>query len=181
MINSIKNSFLILTISFCFVFNSCTNPVEEETLPKGKTRLDLSPYGKKISLIVPDSTSGKLTVTENNTLIEINCINQQTKLNFGISIEETSGDIALIKNDIANDDVNRFKRFVEEDSTLLVWESEIVNPEFHLYSVAGNFGETYVIRDISSTETEPFNEQQIKVMAEAVKSIKILSAEKKNK
>jgi hypothetical protein len=173
-IKHILLSFLFIMISSIF-FISCSSSTEQEILPKGKMRFDLSPYGKQISIVLPDSASGKLSISENNTQLEVQCTNQQTKLNFGLSIEETSGTIDLIKNDIAADEINRFKRFLIEDSTLLVWESEIVTSEFHLYAVVSTTESTFVVRDLQSTENEPYNEQQIKEMADAIKSIRLVN------
>ena len=179
-----KHIFMKIFISskpvFVFLFvllfaYACSPSANEESLPPGKMRLDLSPYGKSFSMVIPDSASNDFSITENNAQLEIRCVNKKVNLNFAVVVEEGEGNVNLIKSDIQSDDINRFVRFLSEDSSMIVWESAITTPEFHFYAVIRSENSAYVIRDLISTDNEPFTEKQILEMVSALKGVRFFS------
>jgi hypothetical protein len=159
---------ITLFIAMCAI-TSCGGPKEEETVPPGKKVVDLSKYGKPFTMWIPDSTvtSGPVNIIEQNYMLEV-----QSGKTFSVIVEEGEGNMEQVKNDIKSDEINKFKRYLAEEPTMIAWESEITQPEFHLYAVVTVGTAKYVIRDGSSTEREPFTEADVKQMMEAVKSIK---------
>ena len=103
---------LITALALVVALPGCGGKKEEQTkveAPAGMMTLDLSKYGKPFTIFVPDSTIGKLEITEQSWgALEI-----RVGKNFQLSITEDPGDIELRKNDIKSDDVNKFKAFQE--------------------------------------------------------------------
>lgn len=167
-----KKSIVSLLAMFVAVsmITSCGGPKEEPLAP-GKKRVDLTKYGKPFTIDIPDSTvtGGPVAINEQNYMLEI-----RSGKNFGIIIEEGEGNIEQTKNDIKTDDVKVFKRYLNEEPEMLVWESGIpdVTQEYHIYAIVTVGNSKYVVRDASTTENEPFKEQDVKLMVEAVKSIR---------
>jgi hypothetical protein len=129
--------------------------------------------GNQLSIMVPDSTRGKLEIVEQSwgaTEIKVG-------KEFQISVTEGEGDIALTKSDIAGNDVNKFKRFVKDEPTLLFWESQITDPEFHFYTVVKPGAISYVVEDIKG---EIFSEKSTQTMIDAAKTLKAKEASKPN-
>ena len=152
-----------------FVITSCGGQKEEEQVPPGKTVVDLSKFGKPFTIWVPDSTitSGPINIIEENYMLEV-----QSGKNFAIIVEEGEGNMEQVKSDIKTDEINKFKRYLAEEPTMIAWESEITKPEFHIYAVVTVGNAKYVIRDASTTDREPFTEADVKQMIDAVKSVK---------
>ena len=170
-----KKVLLLLAAPAVLFFASCGGSKEEETAASipGMMETSITINGNAISLMVPDSTKGKLEVVEQSwgaTEIKVG-------KEFQLSIEEGEGDGALMKSDIAGNDVNKFKRYVSDEPTLLVWESEITAPEFHFYAVVKPGAVSYVIQDIKE---EQFSEKSAQTMVEAAKSLKAKEAAKPN-
>lgn len=159
---------IITLITAAVLVTSCGGKKEEIPLAEGKKRVDLTKYGKPFTIDIPDSTvtSGPVTIEEQNYMLQVS-----SGRNFAIIIEEGEGNIEQVKNDIKSDEINKFKRYIAEEPAMLVWESEITQPEFHLYAVVTVGTSKYVIRDASTTDREPFKEGDVKLMMEAVKSI----------
>jgi hypothetical protein len=162
-----KKIFLLLATPAVLFFAGCGDSKTEETttsLP-GMMETNISVNGNQLSIMVPDSTKGKLEVVEQSwgaTEIKVG-------KEFQISITESEGDIALTKSDIAGNDVNKFKRFVKDEPTLVFWESEITGPEYHFYTVVKTGNTSYVIEDIKG---EIFSEKAAQTMIDASKTLK---------
>jgi len=168
-----KKIFLLLATPAVLFFAGCGDSKTEETatsLP-GMMETNISVNGNQLSIMVPDSTKGKLEVVEQSwgaTEIKVG-------KEFQISITESEGDIALTKSDIAGNDVNKFKRFVKDEPTLVFWESEITGPEYHFYTIVKTGNTSYVIEDIKG---EIFSEKAAQTMIDASKTLKAKEAAK---
>lgn len=162
---------LITVLALVIALPGCGDKKDEQQkveAPQGMMTLDLSKYGKPFTIFVPDSTVGKLEITEQSWgALEI-----RVGKNFQMSITEDPGDIELRKSDIKADDVNKFKAFVVEEPTTIMWESEITKPEFHFYSIQKLGNSTYVFEDIKSSEAEPFSKEAVQKMLDSAKNMK---------
>jgi hypothetical protein len=162
---------LITVMALVVALPGCGDKKDEQTkveAPAGMMTLDLSKYGKPFTIFVPDSTLGKLEITEQSWgALEI-----RVGKNFALSITEDPGDIELRKSDIKADDVNKFKAFVVEEPNTIMWESEITKPEFHFYTIQKLGNSTYVFEDIKSSEAEPFSKESIQKMLDSAKNMK---------
>lgn len=170
-----KKLVLLLAAPAILLMVSCGGSKTEETAVSmpGMMEVNLKINGNNLSIMVPDSTKGKMEMVEQSwgaTEIKVG-------KDFQISISEGDGDVPLMKSDIAGNDVNKFKRFLKDEPTLLFWESEITEPEFHFYSVEKVGNATYVIEDIKE---EHFNEKTAQTMIDAAKTLKAKEAAKPN-
>jgi hypothetical protein len=167
-----KKILVLLAAPAILFLASCGGTKTEETVSMpGMMEVQLKVNGNPLSVMVPDSTKGKLEMVEQSWgATEIKVGND-----FQISIEEGEGDVALMKSDIAGNDVNKFKRFVKDEPTLLFWESEITAPEFHFYMIVKPGTVSYVVKDISG---DMFGEKATQTMIDAAKTLKSKDAPK---
>jgi hypothetical protein len=157
-----------VTLAFGLLISCGGAKVEPIVAPPGMIALDLNSYGKSFVIFIPDTSNTKMSVIENQSgALEIRVGNT-----FGICINEQAGDIALKKEDLKGDDVNRFKSFITDEPTAIMWESEITAPEYH-FLVNMKIGTAdYCFEDIRSTENDPFTKESIQKMFESAKNIK---------
>ncbi|MBK9285616.1 MAG: hypothetical protein IPM51_15045 [Sphingobacteriaceae bacterium] len=151
------------------LLTSCGDKQSEPIVaPPGMISLDLNNYGKPFVVFVPDTANTPFSIEENQSgALEI-----KVGKTFGICINEQAGDIAMKKEDLKGDDVNRFKSFLTDEPTAILWESEITAPEFH-FLVNMKIGESdYCFEDIRSTENDPFTKEAIQKMFDSAKNIK---------
>ena len=170
-----KKLVLLLATPAIIFYASCGNSKKDDTATTipGMIELSLKINGNQLSIMVPDSTKGKMEVVEQSwgaTEIKVG-------KDFQISISEGEGDIALTKSDISGNDVNKFKRFLKDEPKLLFWESQITDPEFHFYTILKPGTVSYVIEDIKG---ELFNEKAAQTMVDAANSLKAKEAAKPN-
>jgi hypothetical protein len=171
-----RKSVTLLSIAiFTSIVISCGNKKSDEAIvaPQGMHTLDLTKYGKPFAIFVPDTVANKLYVTEQSSgALEI-----KIGKNFAISINEQAGDIALRKTDLKDDEVNKLKSLIVDEPTAIMWESEIVQPEFHflLNQKIGNA--EYSFEDIKDTEASPFGKDAIQKMFDSSKNIKEIKKE----
>lgn len=167
---------LITALALIVTLQSCGGKKDEQVAveaPAGMITLDLSKYGKPFTIFVPDSTMGKMEIVEQTWgALEI-----RVGKNFQLSITEDPGDVELRKADIKSDDVNKFKSYIVEEPTTIMWESEITKPEFHFYSIQKIGNSTYVFEDIKSTEAEPFSKESVQKMLDSAKGLKEVKKE----
>lgn len=166
-----KKALLILATPAIIFFSSCGGSKTEETTVSmpGMMETTIAVNGNKLTIMVPDSTRGKLEVVEQSwgaTEIKVG-------KEFQISIAEGEGDIALTKSDIAGNDVNKFKSYLKDEPTLLFWNSEITEPEYHFYTIVKPGAVSYVVEDIKG---EIFNEKLAQTMIDAAKTLKAKEA-----
>jgi hypothetical protein len=170
-----KKLFLLLAAPAMLFFAGCGGTKTEEataTMP-GMMETTITVNGNQLSIMVPDSTKGKLEVVEQSwgaTEIKVG-------KEFQISVTEGEGDIALTKSDIAGNDVNKFKNYVKDEPALLFWQSQITEPEYHFYTVVKAGAASYVVEDIKG---EIFNEKAAQTMIDAAKTLKAKEGAKPN-
>ncbi len=166
-----KKLLLLLATPAVILLASCGGSKTEDVVSiPGMVQTEITVSGTKLSIMAPDSTKGKMEIMEQSwgaTEIKVGTT-------FQISIEESDGDIALMKSDIAGNDVNKFKRFIKDEPTLLFWESEITQPEFHFYAIIKAGNKSYVIQNLKD---EMFDEKQAESMIEAAKSLRAKEAQ----
>lgn len=150
---------------------SCGGSKNEEPIvaPQGMIALDLNTYGKSFVLFVPDTINSKLTVTEQTSgALEI-----RVGTTFAMSINEQAGNIEMKKKDIKEDEVYKFKSFIKEEPTAILWESDFMDKSISHFMVNMKIGEVdYCFEDIISTETEPLSKDAIQKMFDSAKNIK---------
>lgn len=146
---------------------------EEIVAPQGMHTLNLSRYGKSFAIFVPDTVANKLQVIEqSNGALDI-----KVGKNFAISINEQATDMEMRKRDIKEDEVNKLKNFITEDPTAIMWESEIVQPEFH-FIINHKIGDAeYSFEDVRDTESNPFGREAVQKMFDSAKNIKEIKKE----
>lgn len=162
----IKKLLILLAVPVLFASQGCGNATKDESVQiPGMEEVDLNQFGLALAIQAPDGSKGKLEVT--------NPLSGGTEIRVGkdfqISIKLEDGDIAMRKSDIAGDDVNKFKRYVIDEPTTIMWESQITDPEFHFYTIVKVGKDTYVIEDIKE---EHFSETSAKAMLESAKALK---------
>jgi hypothetical protein len=147
--------------------SACSNHNNKTTsIPEGMHELDLTRFGKPFAIFVPDTTKSKLEITENtNGSLDI-----RVGKNFAISINEQEADLELKKQDVKEDEVNKLRQFITDEPGTLVWESEIMQPEFHfiINKHAGN--SVYSFEDAKS-EAGNYGKDAILKMVESCKNI----------
>lgn len=155
---------ILLPILICFAaFTSC----QKTDVPQGTIELNLNKYGKQFSIYVPDTLKEKLEVKEQSWgALEI-----KIGKRFYISITEDPGDIVLLKSDIQSNDVNVFKAYIIDEPQTLLWESYIVKPEYHFYTIQKAAGNTYVFQDVLPADGEPFSKEAIENMYHCSKQL----------
>jgi hypothetical protein len=162
---------IISAITLFTSLQSCGGKKEEPAkveAPAGMIVMDLSKYGKPFTIFVPDSSAGKIEIVEQTWgALEI-----KSGKNFQLSITEDPGDMELRKKDIQGDEINKFKSFIVDEPTTIMWESEITKPEFHFYTIQKIGNATYVFEDIKSSDAEPFGKEAAQRMLDAAKGIK---------
>lgn len=165
-----KKIFFSLAIVAAVFAASCGGgKTEDKPVAAGMMELDLTAQGLPITIVVPDSVKRKLEIVVQSwgaTEIKIGG-------NFQISIKDGEGDMALAKSDIAGNDVNKFKRYVVDEPTAIIWESQITEPEYHMYAIVKAGDRSYEIEDIKG---DMFSEEDAKKMLEAARSIKVKEA-----
>ncbi|MBL7933757.1 MAG: hypothetical protein JNL60_17775 [Bacteroidia bacterium] len=172
-----KTIFRILPLALIGVMMSCGSKKNEEIVaPQGMHTLNLNRYGKPFAIFVPDTVAAKLTVTEqSNGALDI-----RVGKNFAISINEQAADINMKKQDLKDDEVNKLKNMITDEPTAIMWESQVVEPEFH-FLVNQKIGESdYSFEDIKDTEANPFGKEAIQKMFDSAKNIKEVRKEPKS-
>ncbi len=160
-----KKKLLLLVVPAVLFFDSCGSKAPEVATMPGMMETTITINGNQLTIMVPDSTKGKLQVVEQSwgaTEIKV-------AKDFQISISENEADVVLKKTDIAADEVNKFKRYIKDEPTLLFWESEITEPEFHFYTVQKIGTASYLIENIKE---DHFTEKQTQTMIDAAATLK---------
>jgi hypothetical protein len=162
-----SNTFLILlAIVASSVLMSCGSKKEEKVSIPGMMEVDLSSNGLPITINVPDSTKGKLEIEDSKD----GTIKLRVGKSFRISVFEDAGDIALKKSDISGDEVKKLKNFIIDEPTTLLYENQITDPEFHIYTIVKVGEKSFVVEDLNGEEM--YSQEAAKLMLDAAKSIK---------
>lgn len=152
--------FFILAISVALTF--CTDGEKEQNIevPDGMVICDLSKFGKQFSMFIPDTANSKLEIMEQSWgALEI-----KVGKDFHVSITEDPGDIELRKSDIASNDVNVFKSYIIQEPLCIMWESQIIQPEFHFYVIKKIAGASYVFEDVVPMDGNPLKKEAVQNM-----------------
>jgi hypothetical protein len=149
------------------------NKSEEIVAPEGMHTLNLNRFGKPFAIFVPDTIANKMEITEqSNGALDI-----KVGRAFAISINEQAADIELRKQDIKDDEINRFKTYIAEEPNAIMWESQIVQPEFH-FLINQKIGTAdYNFEDIRDTESNTLGKDAIQKMFDSAKNIKEMKKE----
>jgi hypothetical protein len=163
-----KKQFITLfSIGLLFSCGSEKDVKTDSAPPAGMHLIDLSAYGKPFSIYVPDTNTAKPEISEQPSgALEVKVGN-----NFAISIYETAANLALKKEDIQADEVNRFKSFIVDQPEGMIWESGITQPEFHFLLNKQTGGSEYSFEDIRDPELKPFGKEAVERMFESSKKI----------
>ena len=125
--------------------------------------LNLTAWGKPFFIFVPDTLKTPYHITEKNTAaLEIT-----SGPNFAIVINEQFSDLAQIRSDLKNDDVNKLTSFITNEPSAIFWESAITRPEFHLCLNKKIKNAEYSFEDRRSSEVEPFQKEGVQKMLDA--------------
>lgn len=164
-----KTILNLFTICAIVTFVSCGNKGENEIVaPQGMHTLNLNRFGKPFAIFVPDTIANKLSITEQtNGALDI-----KVGTNFAISINEQAADIEMKKMDIKDDEINKLKSFIVEEPTAIMWESQIVQPEFHFLINQKIDNNDYSFEDIIDTESKSLGKEAIQKMFDSSKNIK---------
>jgi hypothetical protein len=151
-------------------FISCSGKKEEVVInaPEGMNILDLTSFGKPFVIFVPDTSTAKLQIIQQS----YGPLDIVVGNNFAISINEQAADIELKRKDIKEDEVNRFRSFVVDEPSAILWESQIVSPEYHFLMNVKVGDRDYSLEDIKNTDAEPFGREAIQKMFDSAKNIK---------
>lgn len=168
-----KKALLLAALSAILIYTGCDNSKNEEVakVKPGMMELNLKVNGNSLTITVPDSSIGKLEMAEQSWGATEIKVGKQ----FQISISEGQGDITLKKSDISGDEINKFKRYLEDGPNTLFWESAITEPEFHFYTVEKVGPVFYLIENIKE---EHFSEKDVQQMLESAKSLKLQEVSK---
>jgi hypothetical protein len=150
-----------------FIIIATLTSCQKKEGPEGTIELNLNKYGKQFSIYVPDTLKEKLEIKEQSWgALEI-----KIGKRFYISITEDPGDMELMKSDIQSNDVNVFKSYIIDEPQTLMWESYIVKPEFHFYTIQKATGNTYVLQDVVPADGEAFSKEAIEKMYQCSKQL----------
>jgi hypothetical protein len=165
-----KTSLWSCMLAATFFFIACSDNRKNESspaAPAGMHALDLTRFGKPFSIYVPDTTRAQLEIAEQSS----GALHVKIGSQFAISIQDGAADLALKKQDIQSDDVNRFRSIVREDPEGLIWESAIVQPEFHfLRSIKAGTSE-YSCEDLRREDGTGYGKDAIETMYNSCKNI----------
>lgn len=170
----IKSLSIALFLSMC----SCSGDKDNQEIiaPQGMHTLNLNRFGKPFAIFVPDTVANKLSFTEQtNGALDI-----RVGTNFAISINEQAADLEMRRMDIKDDEVNKFKTYITDEPTAILWESEIVQPEFHFLLNQKIGDNNYSFEDIRDTENNAFGKDAIQKMFDSCKNIKEIKRESKS-
>jgi hypothetical protein len=173
-----KALLLLATPTLLFLF-SCGGPKKEETVAAtpGMMETSFKINGNNLSIMVPDSTKGKMELVEQPSgVTEI-----KVGADFQISIEGGDGDVALMKSDIAGNQVFKLQQYLKDEPTFLFWDSknnDLPGPRFHFYLVSKIGTVSYIIKDIDNGDV--YNEKTVQSMIDAAKTLKAKANVKAN-
>jgi len=173
-----KKIVLLIALPAVFILTSCGGAKTEETVSiPGMMETEIVINGNKLSVMVPDSTKGKLESLDQ----QWGATELKVGKNFQISIEEGEGDIVLAKSDIAGDDVFKLQRYIKDEPTIIFWESKndnLPDSRFHFYAVIKSGEKSYIVRDVESGDA--YTEKDVQSMVDAANTLKLKPASPPN-
>jgi hypothetical protein len=174
-----KKTLLLLATPALLFLLSCGGSKKNEAaaIMPGMKEVNLKINGNNLSIMVPDSTKGKMDLVEQSwgaTEIKVGS-------DFQISIEESEGDIPLIKGDITGNPVFKLQRYLKDEPGFIFWESknaDLPGARFHFYLITKIGTVSYVIKDIDNGDAN--NEKVVQAMIDAAKTLKAKVVAKAN-
>lgn len=160
-----KKIALILAVSCIALLSACGNGDKKENEIKlVPSEYDLSKSGLSMVVSAPSEP-----IVENPAagIYNLKCSNE-----FQIDIVEGEGNVEQIKKDIAGNEVNKFQRYVEEEDNALLYESKILDSEFHFYFILKAGKTTYEIQDKKGDKI--YTEEQAMAMFDAAKKFRVI-------
>lgn len=169
-LTSLSRFCLQMGIAFSIALLSSCSTKEEQVIPEGMCSIDLQGYGKPFSLLVPDTSKNPLSISEEAS----GALLVKAGKSFGLSIFEEKADLALKREDLKADEVNRLSSFISEDPNALFWESSITEPEFHFLVNASVNGREFSFQDLQDPEAKLLSKASVQKMFESCRNIKAL-------
>lgn len=176
-----KKLAYLLMLPLALLFTQCENGEgdggegTEETVDLGNVEeLDLSEYGFPLVINVP-----KASQSIPDPVIDVldwGAIEIRVGTNYGIQISGGDGDMTLVKEDIAGDDIYGATYIVEEaDAILYGWaiRDTDMEPEYRFLVIKMDGDNAYEIRNIVD---EPFSEGAAQRMFNIAKAVKVQPA-----
>ena len=148
-----KRLVYLLSVFSLVFFGSCGDeqssaPVEKVALPQGMIEYDLSSHGLPLVAVIPDTLDQPVVVDVKDWGETTVAVGKY----FQIQIAE-GGDMALRKNDLAEDLLYKASYLTEEENAI-VYKQEIpdggVKPAYHFYYVVNIGGVEYEIQDVKT-------------------------------
>jgi len=177
-----KNIFLIIALAGGVSLAGCGNKEENNSVMAGMMQLDLSQYGKNITINVPDSVTGPLSVEDMGGILRI-----AVGKTFQIDIKEGPGDMATKKDvDIKQNEVYQLDTMVvdQPDGIIYCWHMKGAAPsddptksiyEYRMFSTVKIGEVTYEVEDVAG---EIFGRTAAMKMLDAAKTIKAKETKK---
>jgi hypothetical protein len=164
-----KISKYLLIAANCLLF-ACNNNLKEASATSSEPLVEYSlrkhgvpctislPKSKMQLLIDSMQVYGDLTIDMGKT--------------FNLIISPANQTIEEIKKDISANDVNKFKKYIIDEANTLLYETEIVNPEYHFRYFVSIGKEQMMIADGLNADGTTYTEAEIKLMLECAQTIK---------
>lgn len=170
-----RKLFLLMASVSMLALAGCGPKGDDDTnaeVPKGMVAADLGEISEgrmPVLINVPDSTVGPLEISSNPQ----GGADIKVGKNFQLTVTEGTGNMEMKKQDITNDDIRKFIKYVVEEPNALVWEWQIegMEPEFHFYAVVKAGERSFEVQDTEGSE-EKFSEKAAMQMLDAAKSIR---------
>ena len=161
--------------------NSCkhgeTNDDNDTPVPDGMVRLDMSKAGINATIDVPDTTKKIWGVDAQSS----GSVHVYVGKSFHILVNVSGETIAMKKNDINGDDLNKPKTWVVNDSNTLLYSTQKdtnafanAKEEFHFYSIIRKDGHSFYAEDMqqdANGNVFTFGKQEAQTMLTSAKSI----------
>ncbi|HTA82773.1 MAG TPA: hypothetical protein VK783_07570 [Bacteroidia bacterium] len=157
-----------------FSFSSCkpkaSEDADEAPLGAGMIRMSLSSVGMPVTIDIPDTEKthyGIETLPSGDVHVYVN-------KGFNILINVSGMDMNRKKKDIAGNDVDKFQSWVTQDSSGIVYKTQMVNEEYHFYAIVKKGDKTFYVQEQSQGSdgnVTNFNQAQAQAMYESAKTI----------
>ena len=180
-----KKIFLLMTTAGILALVSCGGKADNNSAPKGMMVLDVSTYGKNITINVLDTsivTNGQLSVEDMGGILRV-----RVGKTFQVDIKEGAGDMATKKDvDIKQNEVYQLDTMVvdQPEGIIYCWHMKGAAPsddpnksiyEYRVFSTVKVGDVTYEVEDVAG---EIFDRGAAMKMLDAAKSIKAKEAKK---
>lgn len=162
-----KKIFFFLAVSCATLLGACGGGDKKDNEVKlAPGEYDLTKSGLSMVVSTPSEPIVENAIAGTYSL---KCSNE-----FQIDIVEGEGNMEQIKKDIAGNEVNKFQRYATEEDNALLYESKIVDSEFHFYIILKSGKTTYEIQDKKGDKI--YTEEQAQTMFDAAKKFRVIEA-----